>query len=197
MLYRDVLGSYTTYGGGSSGRIANIQLACGSCNDVILNPGDIFSYNDTVGERTIERGFQSAPVMQPVSMQVLRLWSDIPIQSLLPIFPVVWMLPCPGEFWTTNSKTTQNIRLKYRILMQMEQFLCRSLVPEKDKKREDISPPAVLPLWLPDAVWHRLRPHNAFWLYLHPCGPERPLQGKYRRFPDKEPYRRCCAAYEG
>lgn len=46
--------------------------------------------------------------------------------------------------------------------MQMEQFLCRSLVPEKDKKREDISPPAVLPLWLPDAVWHRLRPHNAF-----------------------------------
>ena len=117
MLYRDVLGSYTTYGGGSSGRIANIQLACGSCNDVILNPGDIFSYNDTVGERTIERGFQSAPViangqlvpesegesvrfpppfMQPVSMQVLRLWSDIPIQSLLPIFPVVWMLPCLG-----------------------------------------------------------------------------------------------------
>lgn len=161
MLYRDVLGSYTTYGGGSSGRIANIQLACGSCNDVILNPGDIFSYNDTVGERTIERGFQSAPVMQPVSMQVLRLWSDIPIQSLLPIFPVVWMLPCPGEFWTTNSKTTQNIRLKYRILMQMEQFLCRSLVPEKDKKREDISPPAVLPLWLPDAVWHRLRLRNA------------------------------------
>ena len=63
MLYRDVLGSYTTYGGGSSGRIANIQLACGSCNDVILNPGDIFSYNDTVGERTIERGFQSAPVI--------------------------------------------------------------------------------------------------------------------------------------
>ena len=47
--------------------------------------------------------------------------------------------------------------------MQMEQFLCRSLVPEKDKKREDISPPAILPLWLPDAVWHRLRPHNAFW----------------------------------
>lgn len=63
MLYRDVLGSYTTYGGGSSGRIANIQLACGSCNDVILNPGDTFSYNDTVGERTIERGFQSAPVI--------------------------------------------------------------------------------------------------------------------------------------
>ena len=63
MLYRDVLGSYTTYGGGSSGRIANIQLACESRNDVILNPGDTFSYNDTVGERTIERGFQSAPVI--------------------------------------------------------------------------------------------------------------------------------------
>lgn len=63
MLYRDILGEYTTYGGGSSSRVTNIQLACEHCNDVILNPGETFSYNETVGERTSERGFQSAPVI--------------------------------------------------------------------------------------------------------------------------------------
>lgn len=63
MLYRDVIGSYTTYGGGTSNRITNIKLACESCNNVILNPGEIFSYNETVGERTAARGFQSAIVI--------------------------------------------------------------------------------------------------------------------------------------
>lgn len=63
MLYRDILGEYTTYGGGSQGRVTNIRLACASCNDVILNPGETFSYNEAVGERTSERGFQSAPVI--------------------------------------------------------------------------------------------------------------------------------------
>lgn len=61
-LFRDVLGSYTTYGGGTSGRVNNIQLASNSCNDVILLPGETFSYNETVGERTAARGYQSATV---------------------------------------------------------------------------------------------------------------------------------------
>lgn len=61
-LFRDVLGSYTTYGGGTSGRVNNILLSSQSCNDVILLPGETFSYNETVGERTAARGYQSATV---------------------------------------------------------------------------------------------------------------------------------------
>ena len=60
--FRDVLGSYSTYGTGTKGRITNITLAAQSCDGVILMPGDIFSFNDTLGERTEERGYKEATV---------------------------------------------------------------------------------------------------------------------------------------
>lgn len=59
-LFKTTLSSYTTHGGGSEGRITNISLAVKSCNGVILLPGETFSYNDTLGERTKERGYQAA-----------------------------------------------------------------------------------------------------------------------------------------
>lgn len=62
LLYKDVLGEYETYGGGTSNRIANITLACQACDGVIIQPGKTFSYNETLGERTAERGYKSATV---------------------------------------------------------------------------------------------------------------------------------------
>lgn len=59
-LFTTELGSYSTNGGGTSGRINNISLAVKSCNGTILLPGETFSYNDTLGERTAERGYQAA-----------------------------------------------------------------------------------------------------------------------------------------
>lgn len=59
-LFRDVLSSYSTEGGGTESRIQNITLAAQSCDGVVLMPGETFSYNDTVGERTVERGYQEA-----------------------------------------------------------------------------------------------------------------------------------------
>lgn len=61
-LYRDELGSYTTYGGGTSNRITNLTLAAKSCDGVTLMPGETFSYNETLGERTAENGYKSATV---------------------------------------------------------------------------------------------------------------------------------------
>lgn len=58
-LFTDTLGSYTTTVSGSSARRSNVKLAASSC-EVILLPGETFSYNDTVGERTAERGYQEA-----------------------------------------------------------------------------------------------------------------------------------------
>ena len=61
VLFRDCLGAQTTYFGGSTeARVNNINLAVSRINDVVLMPGEIFSYNQTVGQRTTEAGFQEA-----------------------------------------------------------------------------------------------------------------------------------------
>lgn len=61
-VYGDILGSYTTYGGGTENRITNLILAVNACDGVELMPGESFSYNETLGERTAERGYKSAGV---------------------------------------------------------------------------------------------------------------------------------------
>ena len=58
-LFKDVLGEYTTSVSGSSVRKNNVRLAGEKCN-VILLPGEEFSYNKTVGKRTKENGFGEA-----------------------------------------------------------------------------------------------------------------------------------------
>ena len=61
MLFRDVLGSQTTYYTWSTAeRIGNIHLAASKIDGLILMPGDVFSFNETVGQRTEEAGFRSA-----------------------------------------------------------------------------------------------------------------------------------------
>lgn len=59
------ISSYSTnYGSiSSSERANNIVLATKSINGTILMPGDVFSFNDAVGERTADRGYQAAPVI--------------------------------------------------------------------------------------------------------------------------------------
>ena len=60
-LFKDKLGSCTTSVGGSGARISNVKLAAETLNGIILLPGETFSYNDALGERTTERGYQAAP----------------------------------------------------------------------------------------------------------------------------------------
>ena len=50
----------TYYGGSTLNRINNIHLAADKLDGVILCPGDVFSYNETVGQRTTEAGFLMA-----------------------------------------------------------------------------------------------------------------------------------------
>ena len=61
--YLNLLGTYTTYGGGTENRVANLKLAVEACDGVELQPGQIFSYNDTLGPRTEERGYREATVI--------------------------------------------------------------------------------------------------------------------------------------
>ncbi|MCB2299952.1 VanW family protein [Clostridium tagluense] len=58
------ISTYTTnYESSAEGRATNIGLSTESINGTLLMPGDVFSFNGTVGERTAGRGYQSAGVI--------------------------------------------------------------------------------------------------------------------------------------
>ncbi len=60
-LFEKSIGKCTTYVSGTSNRISNVKLAASTINGIILMPGEEFSYNDRVGERTAARGYKTAP----------------------------------------------------------------------------------------------------------------------------------------
>lgn len=60
LLFRDVLSSYESYQASTSDRATNMQLACKEIDGTILLPGDVFSFNGTVGERTKAKGYKPA-----------------------------------------------------------------------------------------------------------------------------------------
>lgn len=58
-LFSDVLASYDSYYNASvTGRTTNLKLACEAIDGTVLNPGEVFSFNAVVGERTEEKGYQ-------------------------------------------------------------------------------------------------------------------------------------------
>lgn len=61
MLFRDVLGTYTaTASSDPYGRDVNLKLACEALNGIVLMPGEVFSYNPALGERTAANGWKPA-----------------------------------------------------------------------------------------------------------------------------------------
>lgn len=61
VLFRDVLGEARTHVGGTSARRSNVKLSAATINEYVMNSGDVFSYNEVVGQRTAARGYQAAP----------------------------------------------------------------------------------------------------------------------------------------
>lgn len=60
LLYRDVLSSHTARASSQWGRDINLKLSCQAINGIILFPGEVFSYNPALGERTPDRGWEKA-----------------------------------------------------------------------------------------------------------------------------------------
>lgn len=54
----------TNASGSSGNRLTNLKLACEAINGYCLNPGETFSYNEVVGQRTKARGYKLATVYQ-------------------------------------------------------------------------------------------------------------------------------------
>lgn len=59
--YQDVLGAFETKHNTNENRNNNLRLLCKALDGFVLQPGEEFSFNETVGERTKERGYLPAP----------------------------------------------------------------------------------------------------------------------------------------
>ena len=59
--FQDVLGACETRHTNDQNRNANLQLQCDTLNGLVLQPGEVFSMNACLGERTIEKGYKPAP----------------------------------------------------------------------------------------------------------------------------------------
>ena len=59
-LFKDVLGSVSTNHTGDSNRNTNLKLAAKAINGKLIRPGETFSYNQTLGERTEKKGYKPA-----------------------------------------------------------------------------------------------------------------------------------------
>lgn len=89
-LLADKLATKTTsLSGSSSNRITNVKLAAEKINGVILQPGQTFSYNDVVGQRTKANGFKEAgaysggQVVQEVGGGICQVSSTIYCAAML------------------------------------------------------------------------------------------------------------------
>ena len=61
-MYKDILGSYiATDSESDENRNINLKLACQAINGMIILPGEAFSYNAALGERTEEKGYKPGP----------------------------------------------------------------------------------------------------------------------------------------
>ena len=59
--FRDVLGAYETRHTNDKNRNTNLQIQCDALDGLILQPGEVFSMNGVLGERTEEKGYLPAP----------------------------------------------------------------------------------------------------------------------------------------
>jgi vancomycin resistance protein YoaR len=58
-----LVGAYETFYGGEENRIHNVQLVAHLIDNHLIAPDEEFSFNDTTGERSADKGFLEAPVI--------------------------------------------------------------------------------------------------------------------------------------
>jgi vancomycin resistance protein YoaR len=58
-----IVGSYETFFGGIPNRIHNVELVAHLVDNKLIAPGATFSFNQTTGARTADKGFVAAPVI--------------------------------------------------------------------------------------------------------------------------------------
>lgn len=93
--FSNVYSSYSTTFNSPAGRTTNIKVACKYIDGKILKPGEVFSFNSTVGQRTAARGFKEATVYSGQSVEqglgggVCQVSTTIFNAALLANLPIV------------------------------------------------------------------------------------------------------------
>lgn len=62
--FPDQLATFSTNYVNNANRTTNLRLAANKINGIVLMPGETFSYNKTVGERTIAAGYKNAAIYE-------------------------------------------------------------------------------------------------------------------------------------
>lgn len=55
---------YSEFPGSIAGRVHNVALAAGKLNGILIKPGEVFSFNNTVGDISAATGYQSAYIIK-------------------------------------------------------------------------------------------------------------------------------------
>ena len=59
--FPEILASVQTKQNTNENRISNLRLICQALNGIVLQPGQVLSFNEAVGERSAENGYKAAP----------------------------------------------------------------------------------------------------------------------------------------
>ena len=63
--FPDVLATFTTrYDASNTDRTTNLRIACQKLNEKVVLAGDTFSYNQTLGERTVAAGYKNGKIYE-------------------------------------------------------------------------------------------------------------------------------------
>ncbi|MGI5971575.1 MAG: VanW family protein [Oscillospiraceae bacterium] len=159
-LFKDVLSEYSTYVTNDSNRNNNINLAASAINGTVLKPGEVFSYNDTVGQRTIERGFKYAHayvngnVVDEVGGGICQVSSTIYMTALLANLEIVervchqftvsylpFGMDATVNWGTTDLKFKNNTEYPIKIESKLEDGMVkvRLLGTKTDKTRVEMT----------------------------------------------------------
>jgi len=61
-LFQDIMGVYKTALSADNNRNKNLTLACKAINNIIVKSGDTFSFNKTVGQPTLSKGYKNVGI---------------------------------------------------------------------------------------------------------------------------------------
>ena len=129
-LYRDLLGAcMTKFPNSGENRRSNLNLCASKINEHVLYPGDVFSYNEVVGQRTEEAGFKPAPayvdgdVKDEIGGGACQVSSTLyattlfaflePVDRTCHVFPVNYMQP-GTDATVTIPEAGKSIDFKFR-----------------------------------------------------------------------------------
>lgn len=137
--FLDTLGYCKTEYTDNEDRNENLRLACSKLNGVILQPDEVLSYNQTLGERTREAGYKPAPAYSGVDLVneigggICQVSSTLYLSSLFAElgiverknhgFPANYIplgLDATVNWGTTDLKIRNDYELPVKILAELE-----------------------------------------------------------------------------